>query len=399
MINLRNLVSIALRHICYRVFSLVPKEDGLVLCTAWFGQKYVDNTKYVYEYLLNNSNYKVVWVTKSDKIYSQLKREGKPVVKYYSLIGCWKQIRAQAVFSTVQIAEYNSFFLTNVVHIDLGHGHPIKDPGLARWSKHSLAVQNLYLKHNHFYTVDASDFAKEKATDTIPGLPPDHILISDFARNDVFVDSTLSFGKNEIITKYKGGRKAIVYMPTHRSDGKFVMSMREILPLDKIQQLCEQFNYVFIIKKHFYHRNEKEDLSSYSFIYDVTQIEDLDPQVLLTQSDILISDYSACYIDYLLLSRPLMFYQYDVADYQKNERSLYIPFTSLEIAPIAYNKNDFYKKLKILVSSDVDLYEKDRNEFAKTYFNNLHQTNGREKIKQILDRLIRQYYPETNSIR
>lgn len=378
---------------CYHFFSLVPKEKGLVLCTAWFGQKYIDNTKYVYEYLLKYSDYKVVWLTRSNEIYDKLKKEGKPVVKFNSILGYWKQIRAQAIFSTVQIAEYNSMLLTNVVHIDLGHGHPIKDPGLINWSKHAIEVQDMYLKNNHFFAINASDFAKEKTPDTIPNLPPSHILITDFARNDVFVDQSLCEGKNEIVSKIKGDRKAIVYMPTHRSDGKVMMKIEEILPLEKIQQICEKYNYVFIIKKHFYHRNESEDTSMYSNIYDVTQADDLDPQVLLTQTDILISDYSACYIDYLLLNRPLMFYHYDVTDFQKKERSLYIPFTSLNIAPIAYNKIEFSTKLQLLLDSDKDVYENDRNKFAKTYFNNLHQSNGRKKIKQILDSLLKRYYP------
>ncbi len=393
MNTLKHCISIVIRKIFYYLFSIVPKEKGLVLCNAWFGQKYIDNPKYVYEYLLHNSNYKVCWITSNKEIYKELKAKGYPVALSKSIKGIIKQIRAQAVFSTVQLQEFNTLLINNAIHIDLGHGHPIKDPGLKKWSNHAFRVQSMYLQQNHFYGIITSEFAKEKYLDVVPGLNPSHILISDFARNDVFVDSKLREGKNTIVDRCKSGYKAIVYMPTHRSDGRNVLNLMDILPLDNIQRLCEKYGYVFIIKKHFYHRNEIEDLSMYNRIFDITNESNIDPQVLLFQADILISDYSACYIDYLLLDRKLCFYQYDSEEFQKNERSLYIPFTILDIAPIAYNKDEFTSKLAILMSSEVDEYKGQRNNFASTYFANLNHANGCKKVKKILDSLMKKYYP------
>lgn len=393
MERLKHSISIAIRKICYYMFSLVPKEKGLVLCNAWFGQKYIDNTKYVYEYLLHNSSYKVCWITSNREIYKDLTEKGYPVALSKSLKGIIKQIRSQAVFSTVQLQEFNTILINNAIHIDLGHGHPIKDPGIKKWSNHAFRVQSMYLQHNFYYGIKASEFAKEKYLDVVPGLDPSHIFISDFARNDVFVDSKLRDAKNTIVDRYKNGYKAIVYMPTHRSDGRSVLKLVDILPLDSIQRLCEKFGYVFIIKKHFYHRNEIEDLSIYNRIFDITNENDIDPQVLLYQADILISDYSACYIDYMLLDRKLCFYQYDIEEFQKNERSLYIPFTTLDIAPVAYNKEELTTYLTSLMSSDIDEYKDRRNNFASTYFTNLNHANGCKKVKNILDSLMNKYYP------
>lgn len=376
--------------IVHALLRLIPKQEGLVLCSAWFGQKYIDNTKYVYEYLINHSKYKVYWITKNRIIYTQLRKEKKPVILFNSIGGIWKQIRAQAVFSTVQFNDYNQWLLTNTIYIDLGHGHPIKDPGKAFLQEPLLTLQKLKVANVHYYGIKASDFAKEKYQDVVP-VNPDHIFISDFARNDVFVDLELRKGKNVIVDQYKRGRKAIVYMPTHRSDGRKPMDLDVILPLNEIQQFCQENNCVFIIKKHFYHRNEKMDLSGYSNIFDITNVDDIDPQVLLFQADVLISDYSACYIDYLLLDRPLMFYHYDLKDFQEQERSLYLPFETLDIAPISYGKDDFVEKLSIAFDPN-DPFGKQRREFTPHYFKNTKQENGREKVKNILDQLMEQYY-------
>lgn len=391
MITNRTRFGLFRMNLAHAILRLVPKQKGLVLCNAWFGQKYIDNPKYVYEYLLEHSDYKVCWLTKNRAIYNQLKAEGKPVEMADSLAGIIKQIRAQAAFSTVQFQEYNQWLLTRTIYIDLGHGHPIKDPGKAIMEEPILSLQKNYIKNLHYYSICSSDYTKDKYRDVV-NVNPENIIVSDFARNDVFIDEKLRFGKNELVDKLKNGRRAIVYMPTHRSDGRVKLDMSVILPLDAIQSFCEQNSYVFLIKKHFYHRNETEELSLYSNIFDITSEPDLDPQVLLYQADVLISDYSACYIDFLLLDRPLMFYQYDLEEYQKKERSIYIPFESLDIAPISYSREDFIENLTTACSPE-DSYKEKRNAFTPHYFKNIRQDNGRQKVKEILDILMNKYYP------
>ncbi len=390
-IPIRNRLIISLRNFIHTLLKLIPKQKNLVLCNAWFGQKYIDNPMYMYEYLLNQREYKVCWLTKNSEVYEKLKKEGKPVVMMNSLSGIIKQIRAQAVFSTVQFSDYNQWLLTNTIYIDLGHGHPIKNPGKHLTQEPMLSIQESLLKNLYYYGIKASKFAKEKYKDVV-AVADEHIYISDFARNDVFIDESLRNGKNRIVDKVKKERKAIIYMPTHRSDGKKKIQINDILPLVDIDNFCEKNNFVFIIKKHFYHRNEKEDLSQFRHIYDLTQ-EDLDPQVLLYQADILISDYSACYIDYLLLNRPIMFYHYDIKYFEANERSIYLPFAKLDFAPKANDKSEFIEKMERAINND-GYYKAKRETFTPQYFDNQYQCNGRHKVKLILDELMKKHYPK-----
>ena len=368
------------------IFSIIPKKKNLVLFSAWFGQKYIDNTRYVYEYLLFNSDYKVLWLTKNINVYKSLKQEGKPVALFNSFKGKWSQIRAQAVFSTIQFSDYDYWLLSRCFFIDLSHGHPIKDPGQIVKNRMGQLIQSTILRRINYFAIVASNFSKNHYHDAVD-IPKDRIFISDFARNDVLFDETLRIGKNHIVDEMKKGRKAIVYMPTHRSDGKIKMNMAELLPLDKIQRLCEDKNYVFIIKKHYYHSSENEDLSNYSNIFDITH-DDIDPQVLLYQADILISDYSACFIDYMLLRRPLVFYQYDYDYFREKERSFYIDFKEINIAPIAYKREELYDAIMSVISSG-DSYLENRMKFAKeVYFDNINHNNACKKIKDILDSLM-----------
>lgn len=387
-------IKLSLRKILFSlnsaVLSCIPKQKGLLLFTAWFGEKYIDNTRYVYEYFLNNSTYCPVWMTKNRNIYTQLKEEGKPVAMFTSIRGRWLQARAQAVFASVQYSDFNTWYLRHCLYIDLGHGHPIKDPGDVGRPSYMRSVYSMITGRLYYYTIVASK--KTKANYNVVDIPQDHIFVSDFARNDVLIEKSLQQGKNLAVEKFKRCRRTIVYMPTQRSGGEIKMDMTEILPLEAIQEYCEKNKTVFIIKKHFYHRNENEDLTAYPNIMDVTNIDDIDPQVLLCQADMLISDYSACYIDYMLLKRPIVFFQYDIEKFKTNERKLYYNFEELNIAPIVYEKSNLVKCIDNLFRNGDHLLER-RMKFAQeNYFDNIEQKDGRKKVKEIFDSLYKQYF-------
>ena len=388
--SIKVLIRKILFYSCSGIVSLVPKKEGLVLFTSWFGQKYLDNCKYVYEYFLDNSDYHPVWMTRNPIIYKQLKEEGKPVEMFNTLKGRWTIIRAQAAFASVQFSDYNTWLMPKCVIVDLNHGHPIKDPGaVGETGSYLREVYRMILQRVSFFSIVAG--SKTKETYNVVPIPKDHIIISDFARNDVFVDEKLREGKNKVIEEFKKNRRAIVYMPTHRSDGKEIMDMTSILPLDDIQTYCEANNVIFIIKKHFYHRNEHENLNKYPNIIDVTDCDEIDPQVLLYQAEMLISDYSACYIDYMLLQRPIVFYQYDLESYKNGQRKLYYDFDALQIAPVVHAKDKLLPTIKRLLS-DGDSYLEKRMKFAQeNYFDNIEQKEGRAKVKRIFDNLYNQY--------
>lgn len=371
------------------IFGCVPKNKKLVLFNSWFGEKYADNSKYVFEYLLSNSEYRVFWLTKNEKIYEQLKEEGKPVVRYNSLKAKWLQMRCVVACSSVQFSDFNEWVLSNSILLDLNHGYPFKGNNMEH---HTLNVlkDKIQLRFLKYYAIMPSQFCKNHYGAV--KIQPDQIIISDFARNDVFFDKNLRLGINLNIEKIKKGRKAIVYMPTHRSDGHVLFDTHKILPLDEIEDLCECNGWEFIIKKHFYHRNEKEDFSKYNHIHDITDDSSIDSQVILYQANVLISDYSSSYIDYLLLDRPVILYHFDWNEFQQNERELFIPFEKLNFCPKPQTKEQLFKELKNICTSGIDEYAAKRHDFIPTYFENAVISEGRKKTKHIIDSLIEKHF-------
>lgn len=380
----------ALRHFTTPIIKLIPKKKNLIIFSAWFGEKYIDNTRFVYEYLLNNGKYEVYWLTNNKKVYQELTENKFPVAYFSSIKGVILQLRAQVCFSTVQFSDFNSWLVCNSIYIDLGHGNMIKDPGQIIRNTKGQRVEKYILDNLFYYAIVPSDYSRHYYQQVVR-VPERNIIISDFARNDVFIDQSLRLGKNEKINELKKiYNHIIVYMPTHRSDGKLPLNLEHNLPLQSIQDICSRTNSLFVIKKHFYHREEILQLNEYDNIIDITR-EEADPQVLLYQADILITDYSSCFIDYLLLHRPIIFYQFDYEYYTKNERSLFIDFKAENFAPVVETKDDLPQQLLTTLQTRGREYEANRERITSLFFNNTHQQDGRGKVIRIMEDILKEH--------
>ena len=384
--NIKIFVIIILKYILY----FFPKNKKIIIFTAWFGEKYADNSMYVFEYMLNNyKNYYCYWLASNKNLYNELKSKGIPVLYSKSFKAKWKQLRASVLLSSVQLSEYNPYFLTNVIYIDLGHGHSIKCPGDVVRNKKTIKYNNMLKKLIDYNTVVCFDHFpyNQKVYDNI--INNNNLVKLGFARNDIFYDSELRSNKNQSIKELINGKIVISYLPTHRSDGKELINVDSIFDLEAIEDICNKYNAVFLIKKHFYHRNERSNLTNFNNIIDITNDNSIDTQVLLSDTNILISDYSACFIDYLLLDRPIILYQYDYDTYISNERELLIPFDKIKISSYPKNKNDFSIELeRILKNSLDDGYSDGRKDIREEYFCSNISKHVREDVSNfIIDKI------------
>ncbi len=110
------------------------------------------------------------------------------------------------------------------------------------------------------------------------------------------------------------GKKIIFYAPTFRQAGAMA------LPFNP-QALLESLNneYIIITKLHYLNHLS----STYDNVIDCTAYSDIAD--LMKIADILISDYSSLVLDFALLNKPIVLFQYDYEDYMK-QRGVYFDF-------------------------------------------------------------------------
>lgn len=371
--HINNIIFFILKVVTLYMSILIPKDKTLLIFGSWFGNKYADNARYLYEYILyNRKDLHPVWMTNNNTVYNKLHMQGVPVCKSGTIDGIKKAIRASAVFlctSSEDIGRWEATFIGYAVSVNLWHGIPLKK--IMYDDKY-----NTLLNHPRFNAIKEKIISIPLKKSFICSSSPaiTKIYKSAFRMNEKYIwevgqprnDYFLLPHKNSIKQRFLS-RKLVVYMPTHRNEGKTPINLDEIFDLRDLDLLLEMNDAFLIIKKHYYHRNDpKLDSSKYSRIVEISQ-ENIDTQELLDAADILITDYSSCYVDYLFLNRPLLFYDYDYEDYLKQDRQLYFDYETTTPGPKCRNYDELKKQLEEVLCGK-DNYQSQREKVGKMFY-------------------------------
>lgn len=379
-------------HYTKLVLSKERKRDkSLWVFGCWQGEKYADNPKYLFEYALKNG-INAVWITKSSNVYSLLKKNNMPVEMYNSSRGINFCKKAGYAIFNIDVNDINSDLLAGSTLINLWHGVPLKriryddnitfKNGITKKDKIRLNVNRKFFDKYYVFSTSPVITDIYKSAFRMDIKDEKQIIEIGQSRNDCFFDGSLEFHKYKDL-KYD---YLISYLPTYRDNGRTRMEDNVIFDLPRLENFCEEYNCLFLIKKHFWHKNEYTDLSQYSHIIDETTNNKIDTQELLYNTDILITDYSSCYIDYLLLDRPVIFYCYDYTHYLKADRGLYFNYQDVTPGSHSYNFEQLIDSLKQAINGNnkyLDQQNRVKNFFYSKENQNIVSPRLIEKIKTL----------------
>lgn len=344
---------------------LMPRNKKLCVFGAWLGERFADNSKQLFIEACDRKNLRAVWITKSESVLKEIHDMGYEAYMWGTPKAVWTQLRAGYAIVSNGISDLEHTFLGRSVIIDLWHGIPLK----------KVVYDNKYEKD--------WDSPKQKLRDKLINVPlgkmyfvaPSEMFIpiyqSAFRRKREQIiclgqpRSDIFFADNKP-DKYFPDKKIILYCPTHRNEGAEKIELSKIFDLERLEKFLDESGYYFVIKKHFYHRMEVENLEAYPHIIDITN-EDMDIQRLIMETEILITDYSSIYIDYLLLDSPLLFYCYDYEHYLANDREMYFEYEDVTPGVKAKFFDELLGQLKE-VTVNGDSYGKEDRERVKNMF-------------------------------
>lgn len=134
------------------------------------------------------------------------------------------------------------------------------------------------------------------------------------------------------------GKKLILYAPTFRENAD---ADKKLLENIDIKQFNEQLGdeYRLLIKLH-PQINSSEPVEG---AVDVTKGHDIGELTLIC--DMLITDYSSACMDFALLSKPCIFFAFDLDEYEK-ERSFYFDYESYVPGEVAKTFDEVIKAIK-----------------------------------------------------
>lgn len=359
------------------ITMLIPKDKKMIVFGAWWGNKYDDNSRALFEYVIKERpDIKAYWITPNKQIVNYVEDLGYPVVYSHTLKAILITMRAGFecyCTSRKDIGSNLVKYLGGCTLINLFHGVATKkilyDDNVYRKSKGKI-IGKLRSKIQEFatkniYTVCTSE-AYLSIYESAFRTTRDKMLNIGQARNDYFFRETSNYYKEKYV-----GKKIIAYMPTHRQEGKKPMNLYHIVDLVLMNKLLEKHNAVLIIKKHFYHREEPSVGEEYNNIIEVTN-KNPETFELLKAADVLITDYSSCSVDYLLLNRPQIFFCFDKEDYLLNDREMYFDYYSTLPGPLCLNNDELIKELEEVLSG-VDNYKEKRQQRLDFFYSKENQ--------------------------
>lgn len=185
------------------------------------------------------------------------------------------------------------------------------------------------------------------------GIESEALLASGMPRLEHFLDQDKIENTTQTLReKYPQftGKRIILYAPTYRGysqeDAHFDY---DCLDFDALAKVCRKTNSIFIFKMHHFVKESAPitDETSDCF-YDLSD-ENLNDLFYIT--DILITDYSSCFYDFLLLQRPVLFYVYDKALYSAT-RGVHRPIDQVAPGVVC---NDFDALTAALTQKEIAL--------------------------------------------
>ena len=111
-----------------------------------------------------------------------------------------------------------------------------------------------------------------------------------------------------------------------------------------------------LLRLHYKDANRLDDLTYSENVKNVSLYDDISELYLV--SDILITDYSSAMFDYANSKKPMLFYAYDLDDYEERLRGLYFDFKDLAPGPLVKNEKELFDAIKEIDKISVEYKEK-----------------------------------------
>ncbi len=322
--------------------TFIPRKKGLWVFDSWRGERFADNSKYFFLYVLGLSEMTPVWISKDKSIITRLKEVGVRAEYANSLKGLWFTIRAEKIFTDCHPLGVNYFLTGGAIVINLWHGTMFKkviydsiatkkynfvysSKGIKRFI-HFLHSPERFFFGNYFLSpgnlwdplfVSASRLGDER------------IIKADYPRNSVWNDphKLEDIGVDEdalvdVLRVKEQGRKVVFYMPTFR-DGTHNPLNDSGIVFSELNDFLKKNNSHIFIKFH----HENEAYGKYENIHFVESATD--PYPLLKHTDVLITDYSSISFDFLFTNKPILFFAYDLEAYKNSMREMYFDYDSM----------------------------------------------------------------------
>lgn len=309
-----NITDVEIRYaMAYEFYNKL--DSRMIFYESMSGSKMMGNPFSIFNAIYNDRRYKDymhVWVVNtfanipSEYIDKEniifVKRNSDAYLKYITMS---KYLICDSVFGKYFTRKKDQLFLQTthgIYYKTVGRESENKVLGVSHSSRH-------YIQSTHLIAPNDFMVAKEKSSYSIEGIYSGEIAKVGYPR----IDDTLNMSDEKKITlKQKlnihDDKKLVLYAPTWRGDGKFDVS-----------RLCHDLSELSKLSVHILFRGHpitRKLLKGANLPKNViVPTDDISTNDIMAITDILISDYSSVFFDFIPTEKPIVHYLYDLDDY------------------------------------------------------------------------------------
>lgn len=332
------------------------------------------NSRYLFQYVYDHMPEIVPVYVMNDPVKRKRLRKEYPrarIVDTNTREGISTVLESGVWFTSAGMPVYGTGLLKGRVIVNLWHGVPLKKIVLAEKNHHfwyRLYISLLFSK-NYTWVVTTSRRMVPIMRKSF-GIGKDQVKVWGQPRNDrLFACREAKEVLGGIYGDLPEFTRAVLYAPTHR-DGSPVklFPFRDFQP-EELAQFLEREKLLLCVRTHMYETQQAKLPQSPRLRWLGEDLAE-DVMEVLDVFDLLITDYSSIYIDFLLTGRPLMFLPYDQEEYLAL-RGFNFPYEKITPGPRPENFAQFCAQMKELLGGD-DRYSEKRKKTDR-FFNEVHE--------------------------
>lgn len=366
---------------------LIPINRKKIVFDNFAGRGYGDNPKYIAESLLSrNESFDLVWLVK-DLSYEMPR--GIRKVKHSSLKASYELLTAFLWIDNIKngILEKKR---KKQKYIQTWHGGniPFKliEGECEDYLSQDYLVSSKLDSKQTDYILSNSDLRSSIYRNSFWLNDSCEILEFGIPRNDVYFNAGIEKIRNIKSKLFDSDRVSVLtYAPTFRDNGSMDAYNIDVEALRKV--LIDKFggDWRIVLRLH-PNVAKKSDIFVYNdYIINGSNISD--PQELFLISDILISDYSSCICDFMLMKKPVFLYVPDLDDYVRSCRDLRPIYHEL---PFDYCK-DNKSLLDSIIEFSRDSYLHSLDDFLSKKCKFFDDGNASRKVVDLILKLYQSY--------
>ncbi|MGE5340971.1 MAG: CDP-glycerol glycerophosphotransferase family protein [Candidatus Omnitrophota bacterium] len=389
------------------------KRENIHLFFGEHGGTFIGNNKYYYlylkeQYLKEQRNSRIYWVAENKTIIDALKSSGIDVLDFNDTNVTDYLFKASYFYFDNMTWQrkypWLRFFKAKMIHMSHGVGLKLTERMLIPEAfMNSLTPSETRQLDSKIFKNDllisTSDFYARNVSSPAYSTPLDRIICSGYPKNDIFYrerQGETIFTDVEIIDNIdalkKENYKIIVYAPTFRDmDSSFMYA--DSIDDTHLNRYLVEHKLILVIKGHTsintnkiktkrFFQKEPLVVEDNIWIYQ----NDRDGYPLLKRADLLITDYSSIYMDFLHARKPVVFFVYDYDDYITHHRDIQFDYETMTPGPKAKNYNELIRWISHFLVDGKDGFESERKRIFDLAFTH-HDGESSARIEQAILKL------------